>query len=46
LSYEQLVKFLVSDDFWAWLLDNGSTWRVGWRGVDGKILQKVPVPLE
>jgi hypothetical protein len=46
LSYEQLVKFLVSDDFWAWLLDNGSPWRGGWRGVDGKILQKVPVPLE
>jgi hypothetical protein len=45
MSYDQLAKFLVSDDFWAWLLDNGSPWRGGWRGVDRKILQKVPVPL-
>ena len=46
LSYEQLAKFLVSDDHWAWVLDNGSPWRNGWRGVDRKILQSVPVPLE
>lgn len=45
-SYEELAKFLVSDNYWAWLLDNGSPWRGGWRGVDRRILEKVPVPLD
>ncbi|MCG3774808.1 MAG: Type IIS restriction enzyme Eco57I [Nitrospira sp.] len=45
MAYERLAEFLTSDDYWQWLEENGSPWRGGWRGVDQKILNRVPVPM-